>query len=92
MFYGFAQNLNWHSIGLYITKEVLECNSSEYSLKQGFLRSLMVNTEKLSLTSLECRKFNYRVYKNYIMSVNGRPDPPDWISLFQESKTWDNVL
>ena len=26
------------------------------------------------------------------MSVNGRPDPPDWISLFQESKTWDNVL
>ena len=46
VFYGFAQNLNWHSIGVYITKEVLECNSFEYSLKQGSLRSLMVNTEK----------------------------------------------
>ena len=38
---------------IFITKEVLECNSFEYSLKQGFLRSLMVNAEKLSLTSLE---------------------------------------
>ena len=53
LFYGFVQNLIWYFIGLYITKEVLERNSFEYSLKRGFLRSLMVNTEKLSLTSLE---------------------------------------
>ena len=24
--------------------------------------------------------------------INESPDPPDWISSFQESKTWDNVL